>query len=329
MRDKFIGMVLVVAVAAIVWYVAAKRREHPESAAEPADAVASVEPQDAASAEPTAIVDAGAAEPDATLAESPTCAAMRAASQKYVAVAEDAGLCLDGYGELECRTSKNGATWAIRIDDVTDLEADASACATGWLERVVHVAPDGSEQTLIAPGPGGFRNGHRYNVFKFAAFSIAEVFDFDGDGEDEAVVTRWSSTFLYTFKHGRIVPYPPAAAFTIDEVKDVDGDGRPDLIVRPFGDAPTTVRLLAHALPDGAFTVRDALAVQHAQTACPRDPPLTRDEDDEHLANDVACALLWRHDAASIRTALCSGDAGPCPAWMKPMLWTKPPLTLR
>lgn len=117
---------------------------------------------------------------------------------------------------------------------------------------------------------------------------------------------------------------------TLAELKDVDSDGRPDFLIRPFGDAPSTLELVAHALPDGGFTVRDALAVQAAQRACPHDTSPTRSEDDEHLANDIACALLWRHDAAALRKELCGGDAGPCPMmWVKQMLWTKPPMTLR
>lgn len=328
MRDKVIGMLVVLAVAALVVWVASKSREHPAERPAAIDAQAASEPVDAGAIEDAAIVDVTGE--DATLDESPACAAMRAASAKQVDEAKDAGFCLSWYGELECKTEKNGATWGVRIDDVTDLEPDAAACPTGWLERVVHVAPDGSEQSMIPPGPGGVRNGHRYNVYKNAPVGIVSFFDWDGDGDDEVVVQRWNNVFVWTFKKGRIVQYAPAAGLTVDEVKDVDGDGRPDLLVRPFGDAPpTSIELLAHALPDGAFTVRDALAVQRAQTACPKDEPVSRDVDDENLANAIACALLWGHDASSLRKDLCMGDAGPCPPWVRQMLWTKPLLTLR
>ena len=335
-RDKLVGLVIVVAVAGLIAYVGGKLRAPRAPAVDAATEVhaigdAATVTDGAAPTDASVAEDADDAEDDATLAMSAACRALAAATRAKYDAARDAGYCIDSsVDDLACKTSSNGATWGLRADDVTDLEVDAAACPTGWLVRVVHVAADGTEQTLVPPGPGGVRNGHRYNVYRAAPVEIDEFFDFDGDGEDEIVVSRWTSTFLYAFKRGRIVPYPPAAGLDIGAVKDVDGDGRPDLLVRPFGDdPPTTVELLAHALPDGTFTFHDALAVKHAQALCPSDAPVTRNATDEELANGIACARLWGHDASALGKALCEGDAGKCPPWVRPMLWTKPPLSLR
>jgi hypothetical protein len=336
MRDKLIGLAVVAVVALLIWYVAKLRRRHEPSHATPSATHAVTRragPADAGPADLDAAIDDAALldAADATLATSAACLAMQRASQAKIDEAKDAGYCINlSSDEAECKTSRNGASWGIRIDDVTDLEPDAASCPTGWLERVVHVAADGSEKTIVPPGPGGVRNGHRYNVYKGAPLYVVAFFDWDGDGEDEAVIGRWTSVFAWTFKHGRIVPYAPAARLTIAEVKDVDGDGRPDLLVKPFGEAPpTTLELVAHSLPDGTFTLHDALAVQHAQSDCPTDAPVARSDREDLFANDVACALLWRHDRAALRKELCAGDAGPCPAWLKGMLATPSPLSLR
>jgi hypothetical protein len=336
MRSKLIGLAFAAVVAALVWYVGVKVRQGRE--VHPTHSVAASATQDGG-------VDTGVStDLDASIADasddadaeveqsglSAACLAMQTASQPRLDEAKDAGWCLDlSLADLGCKTSKNGATWGIRIDDVTDLEPDAASCPTGWLERVVHVAADGSEQATIPPGPGGVRNGHRYNVYKGAPLYVVTFFDWDGDGEDEAVIGRWTSIFVWTFKHGHIVPYAPASAFTVDDVKDDDGDGRPDLLVRPFGDAPTSMQLLAHALPDGTFTLHDAVAVKHAQTVCPTDAPVATGVREDILANDIACALLWGHDPKALRSDVCAADAEPCPAWVKRMLVTKPPLSLR
>ena len=339
MRDKLIGLAFVAVVAGLIWFIGSRMREHHVAPAladgAPAPvAVADAEADTSASAE----LDAGAlanGEAEATPDASAACLAMRAASQRKIDDATDAGWCVDeSTDELGCATSPNGATWGLRIDDVTDIEPDAAGCPTGWLVRVVHDTADGGEQTVVPPGPGGVRNGHPYNVYKSAPVYVVTFFDFDGDGEDEAVIGRWTDIFVWTFKHGKIARYAPTSGFTIDEVKDIDNDGRPDLLIRPFGDAPTTLQLYAHSLPDGAFTIRDAVAVQHAQSACPTDAPVPLPVDgggvaDDVLANDIACSLLWGHDPKALSKDLCTGNAAPCAAWVKRMLATKPPLSLR
>lgn len=97
------------------------------------------------------------------------------------------------------------------------------------------------------------------------------LYDFDGDGEEEAILTEHSNSLgrqersvtLWTFKAGRITPYAPAWQRIAEAARDVDGDGRPDLLYRPYwGErGPGGAELaLAHALPNGTFSTSDAAA---------------------------------------------------------------------
>ncbi len=219
MRDKLIGLSVVVLVAGLIWYVAKLRAAHVEP--HTTDGAVVMPPpipnviEDAASDAPMldATVDDGESA-DATDEASAACRALAEASQRRYEQAQDAGYCMNLFlEELKCKTSSKGATWGLRVDDVTDLEVDAAACPTGWLVRVVHVAADGSEEAIVPPGPGGVRNGHSYNVYKGAPVYVVTFFDWDGDGEDEVVIGRWTSIFVYTFKHGHIVSYAPASSY--------------------------------------------------------------------------------------------------------------------
>ncbi len=175
------------------------------------------------------------------------------------------------------------------------------------------------------------RNGHSYNVYKGAPVYVVTFFDWDGDGEDEVVIGRWTSIFVYTFKHGHIVSYAPASHLTVSGADDVDNDGRPDLLIMPFGDAPpTTLEFVAHSLADGSFTLHDAVAINRAQSMCPSDAPIALDAREDVLANEIACALVWGRDPNALRKELCGErDAATCFPWVKSMLATKPPLSLR
>lgn len=151
MRDKLIGLTLVIFVAALIYFFGSKFRaghDHPPAPDVAAASITDAEaPKSVISTTVDADVDASIANvtDDDAGASSPACLAMQTASQPKLDEAQDAGWCVDlSLADLGCKTSPNGATWGIRIDDVTDLEADAAACPTGWLERVVHVAADKS-----------------------------------------------------------------------------------------------------------------------------------------------------------------------------------------
>jgi hypothetical protein len=333
LRDRVISLIVVGVVVALVWVVGSKMREQPSRAADAALMRDALVVEDAAR-NPVAVQFDASVVVDASFAEergvSAPCRAMETASQLRLDEAKSAGYCVDlSLSDVKCKTSANGATWGVRIDDVVDLDVDAASCPTGWLMHVVHVAADGSEQVIVPPGPGGVRKGHAYNVYKAAPVYVIALFDWDGDGEDEIVIGRWTSVFVWTFKRGHIVAYPPASSLAVEEVSDVDGDGRPDLLVRPFGDAPTALQFVAHSLPDGTFTLHDAVAVKQAQTVCPADPQITLNSDEESLANDIACALVWGRDPKALGKELCAPDAGACPPWVKRMLASKAPLSLR
>ena len=70
-------------------------------------------------------------------------------------------------------------------------------------------------------------------------FSSLQVFDYDGDGEDELLVMGHDQTNegpkdpigqIVTFKNGAVSLYGPAGVLPFFRVGDVDKDGRPDLV---------------------------------------------------------------------------------------------------
>ena len=136
------------------------------------------------------------------------------------------------------------------------------------------------------------------------------LFDYDGDGEPEIFVhateyekrpeaggSEWA--YLYTFRDGAIVRYPPVANVDLSGTPvDVDHDGRPDLFTHagvfvqggpPDGCEPQqyAARFLVHSLADGSFSITDGVAKAYARKRCPA-PPAAIDG-----LEDAACARLW------------------------------------
>jgi hypothetical protein len=153
------------------------------------------------------------------------------------------------------------------------------------------------------------------------------LFDFDGDGEDEFIVTgqaHVSEGSDYAFGQVWAVAQKGSPARAIVEydlrgtfhvfyaVVDFDGDGRPDLVThRPY-EGPSTRNscssnprtdygppLLAHSLRDGTFSSDDAVARSFARRACPFKPtslldaPTAAHRSDDHALDNVVCARLW------------------------------------
>lgn len=120
------------------------------------------------------------------------------------------------------------------------------------------------------------------------------LYDYDSDGVPEVGVyqTSWHHSLpphlvlgVWTVKQGRIQPYAPAAALSAVGVTDVDGDDRPDLLLDSrdeflgpggcsyTGDLSCMAEShsslepdgVAHALPNGSFSTKDAVAQRAAR----------------------------------------------------------------
>jgi hypothetical protein len=327
-------------------------------------------------------LDAGADAADAGT-ESSACRAIDDASKKLLDEARKTRPCTPDpdMSSLGCRSTSKG-TWGFRVEDVfeTGASSPGDKCGdTGYLVRLVHVDASGAEEaivpglTLAAYRPEGPHHAATISTgYRAVRLSDASFFDYDGDGDDEVFVRTTIGTYdridqqegnVFTF-HAQvaeggvppkgdagathIVPYAPAASLVIDTARDVDGDGRPDFLVSLGGGLggsapPVGVRLLAHSLPDGTFSMRDAAAVAWAEKQCPADPKLdlstkTADDFGQKLADDMACALLWGHQndlgpevaKACPRTAEAPPpDSGVCPGWVKRLVGTRPAILLR
>jgi hypothetical protein len=359
-RDRIVSLVLVGAVIGGIWWAGVKWRGGGVADDGGVDSSSDASPAASSSAVAMAEASAPTPTPDASIEAavvSGACHAMNVASTKKLDEAKKARACTPELDTsmLACRTSPNGATWGLRVDDVVDISAagGGDACATGWLLRLVHLDVDGVESALV-PGIAEKLRAHTYNVTSDTRIAEVAFFDWDGDGDDEVLVrgtrgpdeqraTVWAFRML-DGGAARIVPYEPTTALTIVGARDVDGDGRPDLLVSFFGTSrdapPTTHRFLAHSLADGTFSLRDSVAVTWAEKECPSGPKLdlgqkTPADFDSSLADDMACALVWGRDpkdlAADVAKACrpASADAGTCPAWARLIVKTKPPLSLR
>ena len=161
--------------------------------------------------------------------------------------------------------------------------------------------------------------------FTFGGLAQPTLFDFDGDGEPEIHVAASyghegvhdESDELFTFRAGRVEPYPPAKAYPFVDVIDETGDGLPDLVMAEELDGgescgsgfPVEGRgldFIAHALPGGAFSADDEAAREHAKKRCPVPPAAIRSFE------DVLCAKLWGSSQAElervVRTSFVKWD---------------------
>jgi hypothetical protein len=352
-RDRVISIVMVGGIIAVIWWGGSALRHvvggGEGDAGDAGDGAVSESgsPQASASAAPSATSSAPVAIVDAAVAPSISgaCRTMNAQSKKKLDDAKAARACTPTFDEssLACKTSSNGATWGLRVDDVIDLgSGSAGECATGWLVRLVHLDVNGAE-TAVVPGLAKTKLAHTYDVDAITRLSDVAFFDWDGDGEDEVFVRGArpgeERSVVWTFKNNAIAPYAPAAPFKIASVRDVDGDGRPDAIVELFGtgiDAPpTTHEFIAHSLADGTFTLHDATAVAWAEKQCPSDPKLdvstkSPSDFDASVADALVCELLWGADPKKLEGAVAAAcKSAPCPTWAVSMMHAKPGLSLR
>jgi len=373
-RDRLISFIIVAVVVGGIWWLGTRLRGSAGSE-DAGDAATEAAPATAASAAASAsaavasAIDASVGAPADASAPSAACHALDEASKRTLDEARKTRACTPDpdMSSLGCHTTTKG-TWGFRVDEAFEgaMPKPGDLCGdSAYLVRLVHVDDSGAEESIVPgltlstfvtpPRPYSISTGYRA-----VRMSDASFFDYDGDGEDEVFVRTTIGTYdrveqqqsgIFTFRgagpdggKARIVPYPPASSLGIDTTRDADDDGRPDLLVSIGpASAPVGIRLLAHSLPDGTFSMRDAVAVGWAQKQCPQDPKLdlsTKSASDfgQKLADDIACALLWGHDKdlgagvakACPRTAeVAAPDSGVCPAWAKQLVGTRPAIQLR
>jgi len=246
---------------------------------------------------------------------------------------------------LHCVETPGGA-WGLTIGA---LSTTSDAIGGRW--SLVHMdAASGrvsaSPDTTLSIGGGGQELvTQRQNLEWSATMRIVPaapvLFDFDGDGNSEAVVVvktdmmqESGNSFhalrgrIWTVREGAVVLYEPGRDFIVEEVRDVDGDGRPDIITHePFADA-TTIKcgsedaypvygptLLAHSLAAGTFSRADATAVAFAKRECAKLPrPVLVDERDRPgivdfatSARNIACARLWGSEKGTLVSEIAAG----------------------
>lgn len=198
--------------------------------------------------------------------------------------------------------------------------------------RIIRVDRHGNRTEAISGGSaGGWLAAQDINFwhgfFQTESFR-GQLFDFDGDGEDELILslTSWyhesetiQRVWVVQRQGDQLTDYAPALSFSAREVRDVDQDGRPDLLLdtlyRTYDvcglglpwDGPCGA---ARSLPDGTFSSQDPAMLAYGREQCPNarlvlpavsvvDEPMSRD-----LLWDVACARLHGQDPVSLRQEL-------------------------
>jgi hypothetical protein len=234
-----------------------------------------------------------------------------------------------------CYRSKKGA-WGLAAEFVTFDVVTSSGEGEGlppgnWY--VLHVDERGVLATSLA-----LLARRSDNVLSsypsYMTWKEPVLFDFDGDGEDEFVVTGTDHVHeggVQVFGQAWTVTrkgYPPESIQqyelrggfdTFYDVIDFDGDGRPDLVTHGLYEADSTLHtcssfhhvdygppLLAHSLKDGAFSTEDAVAARYALRSCPQRPasllepaPKGASPAEPALLN-VICARLWGASEAAV-----------------------------
>ena len=162
-----------------------------------------------------------------------------------------------------------------------------------WAVRADQV-PGGIRQTILFAGTDGTRARLESNVTGVEWPPLfgrhGGAFDFDGDGVPELVATiakdvrtfAPGSRIFVTMKKGAIAPYPTGGAYQVNGLVDVDHDGRPDLRVSfdlgkrtacaASDEGRVEIDFIAHSLPNGTFSLDDAVASGFAQKHCPAMP---------------------------------------------------------
>lgn len=323
--------------------------------------------------------DAGVSSPDANSRTSSPCPAIAARQKKLLQRIRRQNTWLERVPEAwgSCMATAAGA-WAVVVDEKAAASKGEEPFAGRWM--LLHVDRNGQlasvtpelprVMSLLKSSGDTLPPGCKSSPcnFAFSAGSIdtslsrPSVFDFDRDGEPELLLlaevsqtegSTESRSWLWTFKDGAITPYAPAAGLDIAAMDDADKDGAPDLVLMPyvgesdnneaaFPEPVTGPSFLAHTLPDGSFSMTDAVAEAHAKNQCPSRPEklIVMDrkrpvQGEERSLRNVVCARVWGASAEEARSAAdaqCRKRRGACTDQFRKQLkdWVarKPPLTL-
>jgi hypothetical protein len=228
-------------------------------------------------------------------------------------------------------------------------EGDGDARALHADLEVIHVDLGG--KVLRAP----------YASFAFAPGGLTvkplQVYDFDDDGRDEAIVPydlaashgdAPTPAAVWSSSDTAVTPYakaPPVAQGGVT-VEQLDFDMRPDIgtygpfvtFLAPCSDGcPSRIvgpLFYAHSLPDGSFADNDAATQGALKRACSKRPEAVvvlagKKVQIAQTAKNLACARVWGATPESVqaeldshRDALCSG-AEHCPLTDALSAWSK------
>jgi hypothetical protein len=288
-------------------------------------------------------------------------AAIAALSKEVPSDAERAALTARLRAAGVCVATPGGG-WGLRFSDVRNRDGEIWG---RW--SIVHGSGDSAG---MAPetAAGGFALGGaepaasagnlEWSAARRVTPAAPVLYDFDGDGEPEAVVIVETvdiseSGRSATVHRGRVWQgrgtavelFPPARELTVEELRDVDRDGRPDIVTRTPYVGFATVKcgsdevypvlgpaLLAHSSPGGRFEVADPTAVAFATASCASTPAAVivadrgggRATDFARSARSIACARLRGAETAPLIARIAeacspSGEAA-CPPCDDPAL---------
>lgn len=237
-----------------------------------------------------------------------------------------------------------GGAWGFVITSAQSFPAEPNDWSQPWtggaLVALAHVDANGAISTNAdihtsmdqgtdrRPPEAWPEQPSRWNCCNNIAGTWEHIvrYDFDHDEVPELFLSsylqlegsRYFWSGLFTFRDGRIAPYPTPTEFPLRAVRDANGDGRPDLIgarevaagVR-CGSGYTrnemTPEFVAIARPDGTFDHRGPEAIAAALRWCPSRPQAI------DSFSKVLCARLWGESVEALRAMIrCSFSAWNC-----------------